>query len=240
MMVKRRITAMVPARTGSTRLKMKNLALIKGRPLIYYAIKAARDSGIFSNIVVNAEDAIFSKIAERYGVDFYKRPDCLVKPNTKTDIVVYDFLKKNPCDIVAWVSPIAPLQDGEEVKKIVQYFIKEKLDTLMTVKNEKVHSVYKNKPINFRMNEIFAQTQDIIPVQRFVYSVMMWRSVTFMKHFDRKGHALLSGKIGFYPVSSFSSIIVKKKEDLMLVDYIARAMAGNKNYTVKYDRIIKK
>jgi CMP-N-acetylneuraminic acid synthetase len=32
------IVAMVPARMGSERLKMKNLALLNGQPLISYAI----------------------------------------------------------------------------------------------------------------------------------------------------------------------------------------------------------
>ena len=58
-----KIVAMIPAKLGSTRLAMKNLALINGKPAIYYAIKAARESGIFSKIIINAEDAVFSKIA---------------------------------------------------------------------------------------------------------------------------------------------------------------------------------
>ena len=50
------IYAMIPARIGSTRLKMKNLALINGKPLIYYAIQAAKDSGVFDKIVLNSEN----------------------------------------------------------------------------------------------------------------------------------------------------------------------------------------
>ena len=38
-LMKTRIIAMIPARVGSERLKMKNLALINGKPLIYYSIK---------------------------------------------------------------------------------------------------------------------------------------------------------------------------------------------------------
>jgi len=50
------IYAMIPARIGSTRLKMNNLALINGKPLIYYAIQAAKDSGVFDKIVLNSEN----------------------------------------------------------------------------------------------------------------------------------------------------------------------------------------
>ena len=237
-MAKYSITAMVPAKVGSTRLPAKNLALLRNKPLIYYAVKAALDSKVFDRVVINAEDALFEKIAARYKVNFYQRPSSIVGPATKTDTVVYDFLCKNPCDIVAWVSPIAPFQTGEEVGRMVRYFIDEKLDSLMTVKDEQTHCVYKGKPVNFRINEIFAQTQDLVPVKSFVYSTMMWRSSAFIKAFRRNGHAILCGKVGFFTVSKLSSIIIKKKDDFMAADYIMRAIAENTAYRVKYDRAI--
>lgn len=237
---KKIIIAMIPAKIKSTRLPIKNLALIKGKPLIYYAIKAAKDAGVFDKIIVNAEDDIFEGIADRYNVDFYKRPDYLVKPTTKTDSVVYDFLIKHPCDIVAWVSPIAPLQPYGEVKEMVKYFVKHDLDSLMTVKDEQAHCICKKRPVNFRINEIFAQTQDLAPVKAFVYSTMMWRSSVFMETFRQKGYALLCGKVGYFSVSKLSSVIVKKREDLMLADYIMRADSKERGYEVKYDCIVKR
>ena len=48
-----KIVAMIPARMGSERLKEKNLALIDGKPMIYYAIIAAKDSGLISRIIIN-------------------------------------------------------------------------------------------------------------------------------------------------------------------------------------------
>lgn len=232
------ITAMIPAKLGSRRLPMKNLALLNGKPLIYYAIEAAKRSHAFGRIIINAEDSEFSGIAGRYGVDFYKRPDTLVRPDAKTDEVVYDFLRYNPCDIVAWVSPIAPLQTGVEVRSIVDHFLKERLDSLMTVRNEQVHCVHKDRPINFIAGGIFAQTQDLLPVQSFVYSVMMWRSDVFIRTFERKGYALLCGKLGYFAVAKPSAIIVKKEEDLMLAECMMRALSRKGGYRTRYDRIV--
>lgn len=229
---------MIPAKLGSTRLPAKNLALLDGKPLIYYAIRAAKESRIFDRIIVNAEDALFEKISKRYKTEFYLRPLALVGPGTKTDEVVYDFILKNPCDIVAWVSPIAPLQPASEIREIVKYFIKKRLDSLMTVKDEQVHCLYRDRPVNFNLHEIFSQTQDLIPVRAFVYSLMMWRTEVFKREFDRKGYALLAGKLGFFSVSKESAVIIKRKEDLILADNLVRAMKRKRAYAVKYDRII--
>jgi len=95
---KENIIAMIPARMGSKRLAMKNLAILKGKPLISYAIKAAKDSGVFKRIIINSEDIIFEKIAKRYNVEFYQRPAQWATSKAKSDSVVYDFIKEKPCD----------------------------------------------------------------------------------------------------------------------------------------------
>ena len=61
--MKQKICAMIPARIGSQRLKYKNLALINKKPMIYYAIEAAKKSGCFNKIFINSDHDIFSKIA---------------------------------------------------------------------------------------------------------------------------------------------------------------------------------
>lgn len=233
---KENIIAMIPARMGSTRLAMKNLALVNGKPLIYYAIKAAKDAGCFERVVINSEDALFGKIASRYSIDFYKRPSEWATSSAKSDSVVYDFIKNNLCDIVAWVNPTSPLQTGEEVREVVKYFIKGKLDSLITVKDEQVHCAYKGKPVNFKTGQVFAQTQDLIPVQPFVYSVMMWRAEAFVKAFEKQGYAFFCGKVGYYPVSKLSGIVIKRQEDLVLADHMLRALAKGA-IKIKYDKI---
>lgn len=237
---KKNITAMIPARIGSTRLRMKNLALIDGKPLISYTIEAAKSSGIFNRIIVNSDNEIFAEIADRHGVEFYLRHEELGSSTTKSDNVVYDFMLKHPSDILAWVNPTSPLQTGDEIRKVIEYFIDKNFDTLITVKNEQVHCVFEDNPINFRTDEVFAQTQDLVPVQPFVYSIMMWKNKTFMDAFEKKGYALLCGKIGYHPVSKETAIIIKTKEDLMLAEYVIRAKQSIGGYEVKYDELVNK
>ena len=230
-----RITAMIPARMGSERLKQKNLALLDGKPLISYAINAANESQSFDQVVVNSDGKMMSQIAERYKVDFYYRDPVLASSQTKSDDVIYDFVQHYPCDIVAWVNPISPLQPPDEIHDVVQYFLNNDLDSLITVGNHQVHCVYENNPINFSTQGLFAKTQDLIPVQSFVYSVMMWKSSTFIKEYEDKGYALLSGKLGYYAVSKESAIIIKTEEDLMIAENLLKARNNSSSYKVTYD-----
>jgi len=123
---KKRIIAMIPARIGSERLQFKNLALINNKPLIYYAINAAKKSKVFEKIYINSDHEIFNKISERYKIKFYKRPKKLGGSNIESDAVVNDFLNKVDCEILVWINPIAPLQTYNEISKVVRFFKKSK------------------------------------------------------------------------------------------------------------------
>lgn len=231
------VIAMVPARMGSQRLPAKNLALLSGKPLIAYAIQAARAAGVFDRVVVNSEDERLARVARRYGAEFYRRPAALASAQTKSDDVVYDFLQHHPCGLLAWVNPIAPLQTGEEIRAVVEHFQVRALDSLVTVKEEQVHCVFRGRPINFSRRGRFARTQDLEPVSAFVYSVMMWRTATFLRHFRRDGHALLCGRIGYVPVSKFSAVIIKRREDLMIAEALLAARRRLQQGVVRYHRL---
>jgi len=217
------VVAMVPARIGSTRLPMKNLALVDGRPMISYAIEAARNAGVFDRVVVNGDHPVFAEIAARYGAEFYLRPAELGSSTTKSDDVVADFMEHHPASVTAWVNPTSPLQTADEVRRVVEHFQNENLDSLITVSSAQVHANFKGAPLNYRTDELFAQTQDLEPVELFVYSVMMWRNESFLAAYREKHHAFFVGKVGFFPVSRLSALIVKREEDLQLVDFIARS-----------------
>jgi len=68
------IVALVPARSGSKRIKDKNIRLLGGYPLIYYTISVANRSGMFNDVVVSTDSAEYAKIAKEYGASVIMRP----------------------------------------------------------------------------------------------------------------------------------------------------------------------
>lgn len=225
-----RILAMIPARIGSERLKKKNLALINKKPLIFYSINAAKKSGMFDNIFINSDDVIFKKIAKENNIGFYLRPKELGSSNTKSDDVVYDFLRKHKCDILVWINSIAPLQTHKEIKNAVKYFIKKKYNSLITTNQFYNHSLIGKKPLNFLVNSKFMKTQDLKPVQIMIYSQMMWKSKSFLNSYKKNKRGILHGKVGYFPVSRETGIIIKYKKDLELVSSLLK----KSNFKLKY------
>ncbi|MEE8385247.1 MAG: hypothetical protein V3S01_04980 [Dehalococcoidia bacterium] len=218
------IIAMIPARIGSTRLPFKNLALVGGHPMMSYAVRAAREAEVFDRIVVNGDHPAFAQVAARYGAEFYMRPGELGSSHTQSDDVVLDFMRKHPAEIVAWVNTINPLQGGEELRAMVDHFLAEGLDSMISVERKQVHCMMGGEALNFSPKAKFDRTQDLVPVESFAYSLMIWRSRVFQAEMEARGHAFFCGKFGTCPVSKLAAIVIKTEEDLLLADGLLRAM----------------
>lgn len=62
-----RIIAIIPARGGSKRLPQKNIFLLKGKPLLAYAIDACKKSKYINDIYVSSDDEKILKVAAENG-----------------------------------------------------------------------------------------------------------------------------------------------------------------------------
>ena len=68
--------AIIPARSGSTRIKDKNIINFCGKPLITYSLQTASESGIFDKIHVSTDSKKYQKLVNELGykTDFLRDP----------------------------------------------------------------------------------------------------------------------------------------------------------------------
>jgi CMP-N,N'-diacetyllegionaminic acid synthase len=70
--------ALIPARSGSERVRDKNIRPFAGHPLIAYAIASARQSGLFERVLCSTDSGKIAEVAQRYGADVpFLRPPAL-------------------------------------------------------------------------------------------------------------------------------------------------------------------
>jgi CMP-N-acetylneuraminic acid synthetase len=238
-----KIVAEIPARAGSKRVKNKNLRPMCGRPLIYYAIAAAKASKTINEIYVNTEDDLIGQVAIDNHVKYYKRNPKLADDTAKSDEFNYDFMKNVEADIVVMVNPVAPLVTAEDIDQMVDYFLKNELDTLIPVREIKLHafcpegkndsglttfakSIKEVKPINFDPEGPLPLTQNIPGVLVCIWTVCIWRVSSFMKAFEEKGSAIFSGKLEFFPQDPFKAVKISTEEDFALAELILQNRQG--------------
>lgn len=81
--------AIIPARGGSKRIPLKNIKIFAGKPMIAYAIAAAKESGLFEHVVVSTDDKEIAKVARDFGAETpFVRPPELANDYTATVPVI--------------------------------------------------------------------------------------------------------------------------------------------------------
>lgn len=86
--------AVIPARGGSKRIPRKNIKEFCGKPMIAYAIMAAKQSGLFKHIIVSTDDEEIALIAKECGADApFVRPSELSNDHTATVPVIAHAIK---------------------------------------------------------------------------------------------------------------------------------------------------
>jgi pseudaminic acid cytidylyltransferase len=72
--------AVIPARGGSKRIPHKNIKSFFGRPIIAYAIEAARSCEMFDLVAVTTDDDEIAKISQEHGAHI-----CITRPSELAD-----------------------------------------------------------------------------------------------------------------------------------------------------------
>ena len=133
-----KIVILIPARGGSKRVPRKNMKLLKKKPLIWYAINAAKQSFFSLDVWVSTEDEEIKKYAISQNVKVLDRPMELAGDTSTVEEVMMHFTEKINYDIIILVEPTYPLIQPEDISKSLHKFVKNKYDSLLTLQNKKL------------------------------------------------------------------------------------------------------
>ena len=214
-----KIVCMIPARLGSQRLKKKNLQIFNKKPLIVNNAIKAKKLNIFSDVIVNSESDEIGNIVKDFNITFYKRPEALANDKATSEQFVYDFMKNNNCDYLIQLHSIAPLIKEKEIVDFYNYLLDNEFDTLLSYQKVQIECVIDKKPINFNFQSK-TNSQELEPIKRISWSITGWKTNSYINAYESGKCATYNGDIGYFEISDFSSIVVKSKTDLDLVNYI--------------------
>ena len=93
--------AIIPARGGSKRIPRKNVKDFHGRPMIAYAITAAKESKLFDRIIVSTDDEEIANLARKWGAEVpFTRPPQLANDYIATVPVIAHGIEE--CRKLGW------------------------------------------------------------------------------------------------------------------------------------------
>ena len=137
------VVALIPARSGSKRIAEKNIRLLNGVPLLAYTIAAARESGVFTRVIVSSDAEDYLAIAEMYGAIGLPRPPEFASDNSpdfQWVLHAMDFSKD--CDAFAILRPTSPFRSADTIRRAWASFLDDgadSFDSLRSITKPKNH-----------------------------------------------------------------------------------------------------
>lgn len=137
--------AIIPARSGSKGLKDKNIKPLNGRPLIWYSVQAALNSGEFAKVVVSTDSPRYAEIARDCGAEVpFFRSEKLAGDNASSWAVVkevLDFYRDGGVsfDSVMLLQPTSPLRTADDISEAFRLLARANANAIISV-TEMEHS----------------------------------------------------------------------------------------------------
>jgi N-acylneuraminate cytidylyltransferase len=225
----KKIVCLVPLRGGSESIYLKNIKMLNGKPLCFWAMKAASMSGLFSKIYVSTESVEIMKAVEGLGienVEIVRRPDILALNTSTTEEVMLHLMGLKEFDILFTVQVTSPMTRPEDFVSAYKVFIEGNYDSLFTgIETKRFYWTKQGTPLNYDYMKR-PRRQD------FEGSVLENGAFFITKREILKNCGnRLGGKIGIYIMPEYNAIEIDEPDDWIAIE---RIMA-NKNIVLNGD-----
>ncbi|MCR6573847.1 acylneuraminate cytidylyltransferase family protein [Campylobacter insulaenigrae] len=215
--------AIIPARGGSKGIKNKNLTLLRGKPLLYYTIKAAKESKYIDKIVLSSDNDDILSYGKSQGIEILKRPEELALDDTTSDQVVFHTLAnyKN-YESAILLQPTSPLRTNKHIDEAFCIFTDENTNALISV------CEYDNKILkafvcdeNGNLKGVCNDNYPFMPRQKLPKTYMSNGAIYIIKTKEFLNNlSFLQDTTKYYLMDYISSIDIDNMEDLIKVENI--------------------
>lgn len=220
------ITAFLPCRAGSERVKNKNT-----RPfgacqmgLIELKLRQLRDAREIDSIVVSTDDPKIWAYASNFpNVSVYRRAPELCVNTTSTDELVSHAAELIPDGHILWTHVTSPFITAVWYDAMIRpRWYQRGYDSLMSVRRVQKFIWQNDAPLNYdRSSERWPRTQTLKPVYEITSGVFLASAETYRKRGDRIGRNPF-----LFEVDAVAGIDVDTKTDFAIAESLFAAGWG--------------
>ena len=222
-----KIISIIPARGGSTEIKMKNLVIINKKPLLYYSVNASLNSKLVNRTIVSTDNEKIAKYAKNIGAEVIHRPKKL--SGNKIGIYpaishVLSHLKKNESyepDLVITLQNTSPFRNNHHIDDAISLLRKKSYDTVISGFKSK-YLLWKNgkktiTPINYNpLKRPRRQEMKKYFIENGAIYVTKYSSL-------KKLNSYVCGKVGLYEMPQHLSLEIDSYFDFFIAEQIFKS-----------------
>lgn len=166
------LKALIAVRSGSQRVKDKNIRPFAGSSLLELKINQLKRISYFDGIVVNSNDEKMLEIAKENGVDIVKRDEKYASNTVSMSDVYKNMAENMECDDIAYINVTNPLLKDETIIKAVEEFynVAKEFDSLNSAHLIKEFLFKDGLPLNYDLRHQ-PRSQDLPDIAALNFAV---------------------------------------------------------------------
>lgn len=147
----KKLTAIIPVRQGSQRVKNKNFRPFAGKSLLEHKIEVIKQLPV-DNIIVNTDSENAINIAKEHGIEYFKREPYYASSEC-TNSEYHEYLAKvTEAENILVAQVTSPLVKIETFLEGIDLYFNNNCDSLMSVKEVKEFLWFENRPVNYTLD----------------------------------------------------------------------------------------
>jgi len=211
-----KIKALIPVRSGSVRVKNKNLAPFAGSSLLEIKIKQMLRIPGLDGVVVNSNSDEMLKLAHRLGAETVKRDEYFASSTVPINEVYVNIAQNFDADIMVYTNATNPLLKDETIQKMLGTYMNLscEFDSLNSATPVKEFLWQNNKAINYDPNHM-PKSQNLPDILALNFAVNILERKTIIQ-----ARSIVGKKPCLYPIDEIEATDIDNKIDFTFAEFI--------------------
>lgn len=211
-----KVTAVVPVRKGSQRVKSKNTRPFSNTTLLDLKLEVLKYVKEIDEIIVNTDCEKSIAIAKNHGVGAYRREEWYASSNVTNDIHWRHIAEVTDTDILMMAQTTSPMVKVSTYNKAIQDFINpaNNYGSINSVSPEKKFLWLNQNPINYEIGKT-PKSQDLPNIMSLNFAVTIINKKTMYKTCN-----VISSNPKFIELDKIQSIDVDDMFDFEFAEFV--------------------
>lgn len=211
-----KVKALIPARSGSQRVKNKNIRKFASSSLLEIKINQLKRIKNIDGIIVNSNDDTILEIAKDLGCETVKRDDYFASNTVSMSDVYVNMAQNFDGDVIVYTNVTNPLLKDSTIEKAIETFksFNGEYDSLNTAHLIKEFLFKDGRPINYDLKKM-PRSQDLPDIYaiNFAVSVITKENMIKMKN-------VVGSKPYIYGIDEVEATDIDNPIDFEFAEYV--------------------
>jgi CMP-N-acetylneuraminic acid synthetase len=214
MIKNKKLTAIIPVRKGSQRVKNKNLKSFAGSSLLEIKINQLKRIKDIDEIIVSSDSELMMSVAKKKNVTSHKREKYYASSKANNSEFFENLASFINTDYVMYAPVTAPMLKDNSIKKCINFLKKKShFKSVATTNLIKEHLWLNNKPYNYKLSDA-PSSQDLPDIMSITFGCCILKKIDMLKFRN-----VITDKTKFFILEQMEAIDIDTNFEFQMGEY---------------------